>query len=188
MNRFVVDPAHLDVLLSLAINGPSDQPEGSPWPAPSAAEMTGDPGPLTRLHADDVGAALMSMCIGSVAHFYAGAGVPRLPGPDPLPAPGLYEWSNLGRFLTMDEGFVALSCYEFNSNCNPRWYASPHYAFCNRLRARLAASLPGCRDARLHWSTEAVLERADIGLSLERVLRTPGVRADKGADPPATPP
>jgi hypothetical protein len=187
MNPFVVDPAHIDVLLSVAINGPSDQPEELTWHVPSAGEITGDPDPLSRRDADEVGAALLAMCIASVRHFYTLAELPLLPGPDPTPDPRHYEWSDLGKILTTIEGLVAISGYEYHSNRSPHWYASPQYALCNRLRSRLVASLPGCSEARLHWSAEAVLERSTGGLSLERVLGIPSEVPEDPGRPPPTP-
>jgi hypothetical protein len=188
MNRFVVDPAHIDVLLSVAINGPSDQPDELPWHIPSAIEITGDLAPFNRRHADEVGAALLAMCIASVRHFDTLRKLPERLAPDPIPDPRQYQWTDLGSLLTTIEALVAISWHEGHSNHHPCWYLSPQYIFCNRLRSRLVASLPGCGDARLHWTTDAVVERVGPGLSLERVLGISEVVSDHVDDSPPTGP
>jgi hypothetical protein len=56
MSAFIVDPAHIDVMLSTAINGPTDnhRSPGSIWDPPYVNELLEDSatGPLTAAAAD----------------------------------------------------------------------------------------------------------------------------------------
>ena len=72
MSAYVVDPAHIDVMLSVAINGPKES-VGARWTAPYVYELLeGDEhtGPLTRDTADLAGRALLAECVASVSYRY----------------------------------------------------------------------------------------------------------------------
>lgn len=164
MSAFVVDPAHIDVLLSAAINGPSDharQPRVD-WRAPYVIELLGILEPLGPTTADAAGAALLRECIASVAHRYPDD-PEDLPGPIPTPVPDQYEWTDFGRVLSAIECCKAVSCVEYQSCEHPGWADSGASSFCQRLRAAMVASMSGYGEADWHWSVEVALARAPRG-------------------------
>jgi hypothetical protein len=170
MSAFIVDPAHVDVVLSTAINGPSDAHLscGLSWHAPYVDELLegSASGPLTPERADEAGQALLAECVASVSYLYDEP-LGSLPGPVPNPDPQQYEWTNFGRILTAIECCSALDCYEYQSCEHPGWEDSGARVFCERLRRSLVGCMEGYEAAAWGWSAELVLARAQerIGLS-----------------------
>lgn len=160
MSAFVVHPAHIDVILSTAINGPSSSRKRGEWDPPWAAELMGRQAPLNRKNASRAGAALLAECIRSVRHRYPDSDPNRLPGPIPTPDPAQYEWTDFGSALTIAEAFKAIACYEYQSCEHPGWSGSGAEAFCHRLRSALGEALPGYEAAPWEWGVELALARA----------------------------
>lgn len=160
MSAFVVNPAHIDVILSTGINGPSDPVSRGDWQSPWAAELTGREDKLNRKNASRVGAALLRECIESVRYRYPDCGLSDLPGPIPTPDPDQYEWTDFGRALTIIEALKAIDCYEYQSCEHPGWSGSAAESFCNRLRSHLIGVLPGYEAAPWEWDVESALARA----------------------------
>jgi hypothetical protein len=160
MSATVVDPAHIDVMLSVAINGPSGVRPGR-WVAPYVCELlphAEDPGPISAKQADFAGSALLRECIASVTFSLkeaTGSPVP-IPGIDP----GHYEWSDFGRLLSAVEALCAIDGYEYQSCEHPGWWTSGASHFCHRLRKALVRCLPGYEEAEWEWTAEMALARA----------------------------
>jgi hypothetical protein len=163
MSAFILSPAHIDVILSTAINGPSDnhRPPGLGWHGPYVDELLeGEAsGPLTREKADLAGAALLRECVASVSFRYSEP-LGNLPGPAPNPDPEQYEWTDFGQLLTAIECCAAIDCYEYQSCEHRGWQGSGAKAFCERLRRLLIGCMAGYEAAPWEWSTELVLTRA----------------------------
>lgn len=164
MSAFVIDPTHIDVLLSVAINGPRGS-RGSriPWRPPYIdGLLAGDrTGPLDRDRADRAGAALLAECIASVGHRYPDADpFHGLPGPIPTPDPERYEWTDFGAVLGAIEACKAIDCYEYQSCEHPGWRDSGSKAFCERFRSALIGAMHGYEQAEWHWDTELAMARA----------------------------
>ena len=91
MSAYVVDPAHIDVLLSVAINGPRGRVAGHPgdgWHPPYVNELLDDrSGPLTAEDADRAGRVLLAECIESVSYRYPDDTLDELPVHDRCPGP-----------------------------------------------------------------------------------------------------
>lgn len=101
MSAFVVNPAHIDVVLSTAINGPSDArlSYGLTWHPPYVDELLegSAKGPLSAETAGPAGQALLAECVASVSHRYDES-LGNLPGPLPNPDPEQYKWTDFGRY------------------------------------------------------------------------------------------
>jgi len=164
MSAFVVDPTHIDVILSTAINGPRDRedPIRLGWHGPYIDELSEGAagGPITGETADLAGRALLRECITSVAHRYPGDGPDELPGLVPGFRAEHYVWTDLGARLSAIECCKAIDCYEYQSCEHPGWSGSGAAAFCDRLRRNLVASMSGYREAPWRWD-EADLGRCD---------------------------
>jgi hypothetical protein len=159
MSVFIVHPAHIDVMLSVAINGP--QGSTSTWHGPYVNELLeaeGLTGPVRRKVADQAGRELLRECIASVAFLY-GERSSRLPGPDPTPNPEHYEWTDFGRILTPVECFKALATYKEQSYQYPGWRASGARSFCERLGDLVVTQITGYAEAEEEWTSEKALAR-----------------------------
>jgi hypothetical protein len=156
MSAFVVNKEHIDALVILAFRGPRDAPtrwtnfywyegyfEGD---RPRRMDVT----PET---CDAVGSMLLRECIASVAHRYRDTLWPELPGPVPNPDPFSYTcqvWDDRPR-PTAVEGLKLIDCYEYQSCEHPGWHSSSARCFCEALRLRLIAALPGYDEAPYEW-------------------------------------
>ena len=160
MSAYILDPSHIDAMLSVAINGPAESATRVRWIAPYVDELFPDrSGPLTRELATPAGRILMRACIASVSYVHEEP-PGRLPGPDPNPDPGQYEWTDVGQLLRVIECCKAISHFEFQSCAHPDWAGSGARAFCGRFRDALIACIEGYEDALGHWTTERVVQRA----------------------------
>lgn len=161
MSAFVVDPAHIDALLSVAINGPTDRRSRDHigWQPPYVLELLGRPEPLGPSNADAAGAELLRECISSVRYRYPDDG-DSLPGPSPVPVPEQYEWTDFGTLMTAIECCKAISCFEYQSCEHPVWVYSGSRRFCSALRAGMTSTMQGYDEAPWTWDVERVLVRA----------------------------
>jgi hypothetical protein len=160
---FIVHPAHIDVMLSVAINGPKGTT--SAWHGPYVNELLeeeGFTGPVRRDVADQAGRALLGECIASVS-FLSGYPPGRLPGPDPNPIPEHYEWTDFGKILTPIECCKAVACYREQSGEHPGWHGSGARSFCELLIGLLIARITGYTEAEEEWTSEKVLARFSGG-------------------------
>lgn len=159
MSAFVVDAAHIDALLSAAINGPTDPSQGRhDWHPPYVHELLGVLEPLGPGNANVAGRTLLEECIASVTHRYPDA-ADQLPGPIPTPLPEQYEWTDLGRVMTAVEACKAIACLEYQSSEHPGWLSSGSRAFCSELRAALVTRFEGYGSAPWEWDVDLALAR-----------------------------
>lgn len=161
MSAFVVSAAHIDALLSAAINGPNDRRPGSrlDWQSPYVHELLGVLKPLGPGNADAAGAALMKECIASVTYRYPDL-TGELPGPMPTPLPVQYEWTDMGRVMSAIEACKAIACFEYQSSEHLGWASSGARAFCLELRAAMVSCMEGYDAAPWEWSVEQALAHA----------------------------
>src|SRR5262249_30306760 len=132
MSAFVVSATHVDVLLSVALHGPSDgASRRHDWTPPYLDEAG------TRLSVTTsslLGACLLAENIASVAHRYPDCARHELPGPMPMPIPDQYELTDFGPCMTIAEACSAIDCYVYQSCEHPEWQGTSAEAFCERLR------------------------------------------------------
>lgn len=93
MSAFIVSPTHIDVLLSVALHGPSDGSAPTPW-SPPYLEEAGTT--LSATTCSLLGTSLLAENIASVAHRYPDREPHELPGPMPIPTPSQYEFTDFG--------------------------------------------------------------------------------------------
>lgn len=166
MSAYVVDPTHIDALVSVAISGPGDLAcryrEG--WRGCYAGDLLAGAYKVDVSNASACGAALLGECIESVAYRYPQDDRSELPGPIPTPKPEQYEWTDLGAVLATFEALNAIAGYEYQSCEHPDWEQSGSYRFCAQLRGSLISSLPAYADAGECWhiSVEKAIERAGL--------------------------
>jgi hypothetical protein len=169
MNSFVVDPSHVDAILSVALHGPADfDPLRYPgWQPPEVGELLGgEREPLSVRNATPLGASLLEQCIASVANQSAEVEFERLPGPAPIPDPDLYEFTDFGRVLSAPECCKAIACLECQSCEHPGWPESAARAFLGDLLWRLIATLPGYQRAPWELSIDLLLARTGAAATL----------------------
>jgi hypothetical protein len=161
MSAFVVDPTHIDVILSTAIRGPNGvAPYPGWWTPPYTDELLpGTSGPLRAEDADLAGEVLLAECIASVSFRYPDSGPGALPGPIPTPNPPDYEWAGYAQGLTAIEACKAIDCYEYQSCEHPGWGESGSRSFCERLRHILVGAMAGYEDAPWGWTAELARQR-----------------------------
>jgi hypothetical protein len=157
----VVDPGHVDALLSVALHGPADfEPLRYPgWQPPEVGMLLGGaPAPLCASNAPAIGASLLAECIASVSHSHP-TGPEDLPGANPIPLPEHYEFTDFGRVLSAPEACKAIACLECQSSEHPGWPGSAARAFLGDLLWRLITTLPGYERAPWELSTDLLLAR-----------------------------
>lgn len=151
MSAFIVGTDHIDYLVSAAVDvGTNGGGFGIYW----GGER------IDWESATRVGAALLAENIASVAYRYAGSDPGwELPGPIPTPSPEEYEYQP---FLTVEPAQVlkALDCYESQSCEHPGWQESDARRFCDALRRRYSAMMPGYEDALWEVSRAELMKRA----------------------------
>lgn len=163
MSAFVVSATHVDLLLSVALHGPSDSAKSPHDWSPPYLDEAGCR--LAALTCSPLGAALLAECIASVSHRYPDCAADELPGPWPMPIPTQYEFTDFGSCATIAETCSAIDCYAYQSCEHPEWEGSAAHAFCNRLRAALTGSLPGYEQAPWEWTPETLAGRGLISSS-----------------------
>lgn len=170
MSAFVIFPTHIDVILSVALNGPSDygRTDSIGWSPTYLDELIDDStGPASKALCSGAGRALLEECIRSVWYRYPDTEcAEELPGPIPIPVPSDYEFTDLGRCATTVEACKAIACFEYQSCEHPGWSGSGARRFCERLRAGLTGGLPRYEDAPWEWSPEILAERGLIPAGL----------------------
>lgn len=173
MSAFVVSATHIDVLLSVALHGPSDGSGLARWSPPYLEEAEA---PLSLTTATVLGSGLLAECIASVSHRYPDCEPHELPGPLPMPILEQYEFTDFGSCLTIAEACKAIGCYAYQSCEHPGWAESVAARFCERLREALACRLPGYAEAAWEWTPEILAERGLISAA----ARLPAGRFEGG--------
>jgi hypothetical protein len=159
MSAFVVSATHVDVLLSVALHGPSDGASRRDWSPPylETARVR-----LSAVTCSVLGAGLLAENLASVTHRYPDCERHELPGPMPLPIPEQYEFTDFGACMTIAEACSAIDCYAYQSCEHAGWPASGAHAFCEALREALTTQLPGCQQAPWEWTPEVLAQRGLI--------------------------
>lgn len=171
MSAYIVNKAHIDALLRVAIEGPADRGPSYPgdgWLMSSYYHKQPD-GRLTshevsRETRDALGAMLIVECATSVRYRYHNEPLADLPGPIDkdfvrLALLGQYTYNIRARHLTAVEALKAIDGYEYQSCEHPDWEASEAYTFCETLRKYLISSLPGY-DAADTWEVDELVTAA----------------------------
>ena len=186
MSAFMVDKVHLDLLVSVALDGPSGRPvnPGNAWNRPSwpdveFSELESEPFELVGAHfrhldrcdiayggakgftPDMLGQMLMSENLASIHYRYPDT----ISQPEGTPGPVAQYWTEPYAFaspgyrLTAVEALSALACYEYQSCEHPGWRTSEAFRFCDALRQALIHHLPGMNEAPWGWSERHLAER-----------------------------
>lgn len=151
MSAYVVSRRHIDVLVSLALHGPSGVPV-SPAASKVCAGAQVSPGdgvwhPPDSRSPDDLGALLIAANVGSVAYRYPGDAPDELPGPVERYYLEPYTYARPDVRPSPVEGLAALDCYVYQSCERPDWETSEACRLVDRLRDRLIHRLPGYSEA-----------------------------------------
>jgi hypothetical protein len=160
MSAFVVSATHVDLLLSIALHGPSDSARSSREWSPPYLEEAG--AQLSAATCSPLGAALLAECIASVSYRYPEDAFEELPGPIPMPRPEQYEFTDFGPCATIAETCKAIACYTYQSSEHLDWEGSTAHSFCERLRTALTGSLRGYEQAPWEWTPEMLAVRGLI--------------------------
>lgn len=185
MSAFVVSKDHIDLLVTTALHGPSDQrphdyPGDTTWYGPRWFDIPGDDlragaaetTDLTArfayieahrhsinndVDADRLVALLVQENVASVEHRYHDS-VYGLPGDTShLDRPLTHEDPRYR--LTVAEAFAALDCYEYQSCEHGGWETSEAKLFCDAFRRALSKQVAGYAEAPWEWSVEDVASR-----------------------------
>lgn len=127
MSAWMVSKAHIDALVRLNLEGPSDSSDTGPWDPPNA------------MLADNLGIALWRENIESLEYLYGEA-------TDMLGEVPLYHYET-GRSLTCAEAFKALFCYRYQSDNHKGWEGSAAEVVVTSLIEAVAHCVPGYAEA-----------------------------------------
>lgn len=138
MSAFIVDVAHIDYLLTAALEWGRRDPLrytfGAGWHEWEA---------ITLDTADRVGADLLRENVASVSYRYD-APLGNLPGTVPNPDPAAYVYRRVpARRITDAQVAKAIACYEYQSSEHPGWPGSAAYQFCRSVEKCIMERLPG---------------------------------------------
>jgi hypothetical protein len=152
MSAWIVNEGHIDAMVYLGLQ---PHPDISNYPL-RWEKPDGTDGQLDCYSTDEVGRMLLAENIRSVRHRYPDDAEGELPGPVPNPTVEGYTYQPLrarrdGQMPTPVEGLKLLSCFGYQSCETPDWEKTEAFRFCEALRHRLVASLPGYRDAPWGW-------------------------------------
>jgi hypothetical protein len=161
MSAYIVDKVHIDVLVSLAIQGRT--PSRLRWYHDDTShEARWD-------NADDVGRMLWRENLASVAYRYPDDTSGKRPGPCDLADADIEAYTHAahGYQLTPVEGLQAIRGYEYQACEHPGWHGSEAYAFCDALRRCLISRLRGSDDAPWEWTQATMDVRTGRGRTVE---------------------
>jgi hypothetical protein len=172
VSAFIVDKAHIDALIDVALHGPADGEgrwEGGPrWAAFDPRETdwreqewrqvtkawhgTGNPN-VSAFSPDDLGELLTVENVRSITARY-----PDTLDGGPMPGPCVAYWEQYYTFekpqrrLTCAEALKAIHCYEYQACEHDGWIDSEAKRFCEGLQGSIIGVLPGYADAP--WGIE----------------------------------
>jgi hypothetical protein len=142
MSAFIVDKAHIDLLVAAGLDFPTHG---------ALAWYTRDERAhrLNGVNADEVGAMLWAENLASVAARYPDDASGERPGPIDLTDDDIaaYRWENVPGRIDPIVVMKAIDCYEYQSCEHAGWRDSAAAAFCDRLRRAAISRLPGYEDA-----------------------------------------
>ncbi len=140
MSAYVVNKAHIDAMVRLAIRHKMDYYNAGNEPRP---DPRGQPNALGQM--------LLDACVKSVAHRYPKDKLTDLPGPTGAYWVLPYRYSPMGRVPTPVQGLKLVGCFDYQSCEHPDWEKSAAYGFCQALKATLIGALPGYDEAPWEW-------------------------------------
>lgn len=164
MSAFMVDKAHVDALVAVAVFGPSGREispdtawRGVSWPSvdwPQLADMGWqEAGKHFRYadhdYADEIGQMLVLENVRSIRYRYPDT----VEHPEATPGPLDQYWEELYRFpvrtgrLSAVAALKAVDGFEYQACEPPGWHTSEAKRFCEALRRAVIGYLPGYRDA-----------------------------------------
>lgn len=155
MSAFIVDRAHIDLIVSTAVDGPKTTRDVRPdhaWYPPYNA---------TRGAENVIGQMLVDENVKSVPYHYADSAHDGLPGPLSAYYLAPYAHRRLVRRLTTVEALKALDCYEYQACEHPGWATSKAFDFIEALRSRLIGTLPGYDKAPWGFSESDLIGRRE---------------------------
>ena len=139
MSAYIVPKAHIDALVRLSLEGPSDR--GPKYPGDGWLFSVNDP--------DALGNALVKENVESVHYRYPDTVDDPASTPGPIEhyydQPYHYE---PGRRLTTIEAFVAIAGYRYQACEHPGWGSSWAHEVCEGLTSTLITCLPGWDEAQ----------------------------------------
>jgi hypothetical protein len=152
MSAHIVGKAHIDYLVAAALYGPQGHhPNWSSYFWNPETSTSFDP----RHDPDALGRMLWAENYASVAYRYQDSTTDALPGPSDFDLAEVYIYHFGGRRSLERPSAVAIlkaiDGLEYQSCEHRRWRDSAAYAFCQSLRKRLIATLPGY-DTADTWS------------------------------------
>lgn len=172
MSAWVVSREHIDVMVALAIEGPSARTSARRnWFGPSWAQQDpfehslpdwrrvsvpehAHPGSVSP---NELGDLLVLECVRSVSYRYPDDG--PLPGPvDPYWIEG-YSYRRPAYIPTAVEGLKTIDCYVYQSCEHAGWARSEASRFCQALARALVSELDGYDAAPWGWSAELIEQR-----------------------------
>jgi hypothetical protein len=143
----IVDPAHIDVLLDIAIQHERDSDKPLSW---WSYDELGEYG-LHELTADTAtGQMLLAECVTSVAHRYPDVPRGELPGLVQSPLATEYVYRPTGRTFSPAEALAAIAWLASQSSYHPGWRVSVAKAFCDALRQKIL-TIANLADRSWHW-------------------------------------
>lgn len=154
VSAWVVDKAHIDVLLTAArLPG---RVQGSPlrWLRSTNPPEWAELAPIGTGELNRIGGVLVAENVRSVVYRYEDA-----EGMIPAYALAPYEHRAVGFEPTPGEVFNAIDCLEYQSCEHSEWESSEAYRFLQALAARTQSRVDGYDTAPWGWTTEAVLRR-----------------------------
>lgn len=156
MSSFMVDSVHIDVLVHVAIHGPSNGV--GTW---DKLYFSNQSRSITYDTADLVGAMLIAENLKSINHCYPDtiADPSGVPGPIEQYWLQAYTWTDHRYRLSILEALSALACYEYQSCEHPEWDASEARQFCEALRNRLIHRMPGFEQAPWGWNEDTIRQK-----------------------------
>ncbi len=149
MSAYVVETAHINALVRLALEGPTGVPvnPSTSWHPPYFIN-----GRLDHTRADELGTELLRENVRSVNYHYE----KRSKAPT-------YEYHG-GRRLTVPEAIMAIRGFEYQACERPDFEKSEVHAFLHRLLLSVAARVHGVEDADTWSITSDAGAADDIGL------------------------
>jgi hypothetical protein len=172
VSAWVVSKLDVDLLVKLALEGPSDGEEAWALGGDAFSWWTGTtrvkalrsdalPDGPDQMRPSTFGAMLQDECIASVRYRYNGESLDSLPGTiDEAWRRGEpYEYTDPGYRMTIAEAFKLISCYEYQSCEHPEWGDSQAKRVCDALKDRLGMKVPGWNAAPWGWSPGQVAQR-----------------------------
>lgn len=152
MSAYMLDKTHIDLIVHLALYGPSGAPvnPGASWYRPHF----GNPAKRVEYeNLNEVGQLLVTENLRSIQFRYPDtvSNPENAPGPSEAYWLEPYTYSDPRYRLTPIEGLKAIACYEYQSCEHPEWKDSNAKQFIDALRNSLIERVAGFDKAPWEW-------------------------------------